>query len=48
MLFLMLYMVSLVRGYIQTILETTGIAYTHSGVIASALAMDKILSKKFL
>ncbi len=33
-------------GYIQTILETTGIAYTHSGVIASALAMDKILSKK--
>ena len=33
-------------GYIQTILETTNIPYTHSGVIASALAMDKELSKK--
>jgi len=33
-------------GYIQTILETTGIPYTHSGVISSALAMDKVLSKK--
>tara|TARA_Y100001935_G_scaffold254650_1_gene264382 strand:- start:7046 stop:7960 length:915 start_codon:yes stop_codon:yes gene_type:complete len=33
-------------GYIQTILETTGIPYTHSGVIASAIAMDKALSKK--
>jgi len=33
-------------GYIQTILETTGIPYTHSGVISSALAMDKELSKK--
>ncbi len=33
-------------GYIQTILETTGIPYTHSGVIASAIAMDKVLSKK--
>ena len=33
-------------GYIQTILETTGIPYTHSGVISSAIAMDKILSKK--
>jgi len=33
-------------GYIQTILETTGIPYTHSGVISSATAMDKILSKK--
>ena len=33
-------------GYIQTILETTSIPYTHSGVISSALAMDKILSKK--
>ena len=28
-------------GYIQTILETTGIPYTHSGVLASAIAMDK-------
>ena len=33
-------------GYIQTILETTGIPYTHSGVISSSIAMDKILSKK--
>ncbi len=33
-------------GYIQTILENTGIPYTHSGVIASAIAMDKELSKK--
>ncbi len=33
-------------GYIQTILETTGIPYTHSGVISSAIAMDKDLSKK--
>ena len=33
-------------GYIQTILETTGIPYTHSGVIPSSLAMDKELSKK--
>ncbi len=33
-------------GYIQTILETTNIPYTHSGAIASSIAMDKILSKK--
>ena len=33
-------------GYIQTILETTGVPYTHSGVVASAIAMDKELSKK--
>ena len=33
-------------GYIQSILETIGIPYTHSGVISSALAMDKELSKK--
>ena len=33
-------------GYIQTVLETTGIPYTHSGVISSATAMDKELSKK--
>ncbi len=33
-------------GYIQTILETTRIPYTHSGVIPSAIAMDKELSKK--
>ena len=28
-------------GYIQTILEGFKISYTHSGVIASSLAMDK-------
>ncbi len=33
-------------GYIQTILETTGVPYTHSGVISSAIAMNKELSKK--
>ncbi len=33
-------------GYIQTILESTRIPYTHSGVISSALAMDKEISKK--
>ena len=33
-------------GYIQTILETTKIPYTHSGVIPSAIAMDKDLSKR--
>ena len=33
-------------GYIQTILETTGIPYSHSGVIPSSIAMDKELSKK--
>ena len=33
-------------GYIQTILETIGIPYTHSGIISSAMAMDKEISKK--
>jgi len=33
-------------GYIQAILETQKIPYTHSGVIASSIAMDKIISKK--
>ena len=33
-------------GYIQTILESTQIPYTHSGVISSAIAMDKEISKK--
>ena len=33
-------------GYIQTILEATKIPYTHSGVIPSAIAMDKELSKR--
>lgn len=33
-------------GCVQGILETLEIPYTHSGVKASALAMDKVLSKK--
>ena len=33
-------------GYIQTILESARVPYTHSGVISSALAMDKEISKK--
>ncbi len=32
-------------GYIQTILERFKIPYTHSGVIASSIAMDKEISK---
>ena len=33
-------------GYIQSILETFNIPYTHSGVLPSAIAMDKEISKK--
>ncbi len=33
-------------GYIQSILESIGIPYTHSGVVSSAQAMDKEISKK--
>jgi len=33
-------------GYIQTILEAKKIPYTHSGIIASSIAMDKEISKK--
>ena len=33
-------------GYIQSILETCNVPYTHSGVTASAIAMDKEISKK--
>ncbi|MDA9753317.1 D-alanine--D-alanine ligase [Candidatus Pelagibacter sp.] len=33
-------------GYIQSILEGIGIPYTHSGVLSSAKAMDKVISKK--
>ena len=33
-------------GYIQSILEQYKIPYTHSGVLSSALAMDKEISKK--
>ena len=33
-------------GYIQAILESERINYTHSGVLSSSLAIDKELSKK--
>ena len=33
-------------GYIQAILESEKIRYTHSGVLASSLAIDKDISKK--
>ena len=33
-------------GYIQSILDSFKIPYTHSGVIASSIAMDKEISKK--
>ena len=33
-------------GYIQTVLETQKVPYTHSGVISSSIAMDKEISKK--
>ena len=33
-------------GYIQSILELNKIKYTHSGVLASSIAMDKEISKR--
>ena len=33
-------------GYVQSILERFKVPYTHSGVIASSIAMDKEISKK--
>ena len=33
-------------GYVQTILENLKIKYTHSGVLSSAIAMDKVTSKE--
>ena len=33
-------------GTIQGLLEVLGYAYTGSGVLSSALAMDKVMSKK--
>ena len=33
-------------GYIQAILETENVKYTHSGVLSSSLAIDKEISKK--
>ena len=35
-------------GRIQGLLDTVGIPYTGSGVLASALAMDKVMTKKVL
>jgi D-alanine-D-alanine ligase len=35
-------------GCVQGVLETVGVSYTHSGVLASALAMDKQKSKAVL
>ena len=34
-------------GRIQSVLDLLKIPYTHSGVLASSLAMDKVLAKKF-
>ena len=33
-------------GYIQSILESEKIKYTHSGVLSSSIAIDKEISKK--
>ena len=33
-------------GYMQSVLETLGVKYTHSGVKSSMMAMDKEISKK--
>ena len=33
-------------GYIQAILESEKVKYTHSGVLSSSIAIDKELSKK--
>ena len=35
-------------GTIQGLLELTGVPYTGSGLLASALAMDKVMAKKIL
>ena len=35
-------------GFIQSIFETLGIKYTHSGVISSMSAMDKNIKKIFI
>ena len=35
-------------GCVQGVLETLGVAYTHCGVLASALAMDKAKAKAVL
>ena len=33
-------------GFVQSILESLKIPYTHSGVYSSSIAMDKVLSRK--
>lgn len=33
-------------GTLQAVLDMMGLAYTHSGVVASAVGMDKVLTKK--
>ena len=35
-------------GYIQAILESEKVNYTHSGVLSSSLAIDKELSKLYI
>ena len=35
-------------GFVQSVLESLKIPYTHSGVLASSLAMDKELSRLIL
>ena len=35
-------------GCVQGVMETVGVPYTHSGVLASALAMDKQKAKAVL
>src|SRR5205823_14539023 len=35
-------------GRIQGLLDTLGVPYTGSGVLASALAMDKVMAKRVL
>ena len=35
-------------GYIQLILENEKIKYTHSGVEASSICINKLISKKYL
>ena len=46
MLFLMHYMDNLVKMDTSNNFRTKKIPYTHSGVIASSIAMDKEISKK--
>ena len=35
-------------GYIQSLLENEKVKYTHSGPLASSIAIDKEISKKYL